>query len=301
MKKMRNNLEKESRSAVLGTVIIVVAMVVVFGAVFAWMYSMDLLFLPDFAEKLLGLSDDDTDPSWNLGALSEIVRDGKGDNGEVLTFDVTYDNLREAFLSEEESDGIYICADISYYDGDEASKKRVRFYKNGDRFRSETYSLGDSELLETLKVADSENVKITDNATGESRTLARSHDICAENEAGIPSVDNLFYVIESFPPNLGEDNPDDAVIPQNGIEDYTIKLVRYGDSNVYYAAFTYTDLGLREEYYVSLDHRIIISCYTTKNGLPVYSYETVRVSTQSEVWSEDALYTMTEPSESGEE
>ncbi len=298
---MKNNLQKESRGAVLGTAIIAIAMVIVFGTVFAWMYSMDLLFLPDFAEKLLGLSDDDSNPEWNLGALSEIVKEGKNDNGEVLTFDVTYDNLREAFLSEEESDGIYICADISYYDGDEPSKKRVRFYKNGDSFRSETYALGDSERLVTLKVADSDKVRITDNATGESRILARSHDICAENEAGIPSVDNLFYVIESFPPSLSEDIPGDAVITQTGIEDCTIMLVRYGDSNVYYVSFVYTDLGLREEYYVSLDHRIIISCYTTKNGIPVYSYETVRVSTQSEVWSEDALYTMAEPSETGEE
>lgn len=298
---MKKYLEKEGRSAVLGTVIIAVAMIVIFGAVFAWMYSMDLLFLPDFAEKLFGLSDDDGIPEWNLGALSEIVKDGKNDSGEVLTFDITYENLKAAFLGEEEPDGIYISADISYYDGEEASKKRVRFYKNGDRFRSETYAIGDSERLETLKIADSENVVFTDHATGESRILSRSQDICAENEAGIPSVDNLFYVIDSFPKALSENATGDAVVTQTGIEDCTIMLVRYGDSNVYYVSFVYTDLGLREEYYVSLDHRIIISCYTTKNGVPVYSYETVRVSTQSEVWSEDALYTMDLPSESGEE
>lgn len=305
---MKKQLEKESRSVALGTAIIVIAMVIVFGAVFAWMYSMDLLFLPDFAKDIFGISDDDGDVRWDLGALSEIVKSERDEGGEVVTFDVTYENLRAAFLSEEAPEGLYLSADVSYYADGEASTRRIRYYRDGDRFRTETYAIGDSEMLETLKIANSEHVTVIDRTTGESRTIPRTAGIYPENEAGIPSVDTLLSAIEAFPEMTGDvsDTADTAPAGSDAAEtshvtDCELRMVRTDSGNVYYIAYTYKDLGLREEYYVSLDYRIIISANTTLAGKPVYSYKTVRIATEPEVWSEDTLYTMMEPSETAEE
>ena len=283
---MENKFEKESRSAALGTVIIVIAMVIIFGAVFAWMYSMDLLFLPDFVENILGFSDRGKD-GGDLGALSEIVKNGKSGDYSEFTFDASYENLRDAFLREPASEGIYICADIGYYKDGEASERRIRFWKNGDMFRSETYAIGDQDKLETLKIGDAEYLTVIDRQTSEFARIPRGNDILPEFEAGLPSVTSLISDVEAFPARYGDE--------ENGyISDCSIKMVRNGDANVYLVNFTYSDIGISEEYYVSLEHGTIISCVTKKDGVPVYSYDVVRISEDPEVWDDDILYSAVE-------
>ncbi len=301
---MKKQLENESRSTVIGTAIIVMVMVIVFGAVFAWMYSVDLLFLPDFIKDIFGLSGDDAETPWDLGALTEIVKSGKNEYGEVVTFDVTYENLLAAFNEEPIPEGLYLSADISHYDNGKPSTRRIRYYRDGDRFRAEAYEKGKFNVLETLKIGDAEQVFIVENLTGVSRKVPRAADITPENEIGIPSVNTLLEAIAEFPKTSFAEPSDEAdYIPSedSSVTDCEIKMVSTEDGNVYYIAYTYSDLGLREEYYVSLNHHIIISASTTLDGAPVYSYETVRIATDPKVWSADVLYVMEVPSESAEE
>ncbi len=296
---MRNSFEKESRSAALGTVIIVIAMVIVFGAVFLWMYSMELLLLPDFIENILGISDRGNDAGRAPGALSEIVKSGKDEENSDITFEITYENLRDAVLREPTTEGIYICADVGYYRNGEASLRRIHFWRNGGSFRSEIYAVGDSDKLETVKIADNEYVTVIDSPTSESRKIVRSADITPENDVGIPSVDALLSAIEAFPEYL---NAEDSVYTADGdtLSECTIEMVRYEDSNAYLVSFVYADLGLTEEYYVSLEHNIILSCITQKDGVPVYSYNVVSISDDPAVWSDEMLYSVTEYSKSTE-
>ncbi len=297
---MKSNFEKESRSAALGTVIIVIVMAIVFGAVFAWMYSMELLLLPDFVENILGLSDRGNEAGHDPGALSEIVKAGKDEENSNITFDITYENLRDAVLRESAADGIYISADVGYYKNGEASLRRIHFWQDGDRFRSEIYAVGDSDKLETVKIADAEYVTVIDAPTSESRKIARTADITPENEVGIPSVETLLSAIEAFPEYL---NSEESVFTAEGdtLSKCTVEMVRYEDSNAYLVSFIYAELGLTEEYYVSLEHNIILSCTSKKDGVPVYSYSVVSVSDDPAIWSDDILYSVAEYSKSAEE
>ncbi len=278
-------------NAAVGTVIIIVVMIIVFGATFAWMYSVDLLFLPDFVENILGIGDDEGIPSFVTGELSEIVRNGKNQRGETVVFEDTFDNLRAALLSESAADGIYLCADISYYDDVEPTVRRVKYYRDGDRFRVEIYAPGDNDTQELLKIADSDNITIIDKATGESRTVARGSDILPENEAMIPSVYDLLNAVEAFY------ETEDVIngVTVNGsthseLSECVIKLVDYDDQKLYYVSFVYNDLGIREEYFVSLDNCIIISLNTFYGDKLVYSYEAVTISTKENDFCEDVLY-----------
>ncbi len=287
---MKNKLKGEGANVTLGTAIIVIVMVIVFGATFVWMHSVDLLFLPDFIENILGLDDADKEEMWDMSELSEILRSGKKNDTELVTFDVTPENLRAALLHEEPADGIYLSAEVTHYSDGVPSVRKIRYYRDGVRFRTELYVTGDSNTPELLKIADEDSITITDKATGESNTIARGVDIEPENEAMIPSVADLMAALEAFPTH-------ESTSESNNVSNCVIKLVETDDGNLYYVSFTYADLGITEEYYVSLDYKVVISMRTYMGDTPIYSYDIVRMSLDREVYGEDSLYNVSETTE----
>ena len=298
---MKNKLKREAGNAAIGTAIIIIVMIIVTSAVFVWMYSVDLLFLPDFVEDILRLDRDSGEVVWDLGELSEIVRNGKNENGETVVFEDSYENLRAALLSEPAADGIYLSADVSHYSDGIPTVRRIRYYRDGERFRCEIYAPGDEDVLETLKIADSDSITVYDKASGEYSKLARGQGIDPENEAMIPSVADLMSAVSAFPEHEGAvwsdstDTPDET--GGDMLSDCSVKLVRDGDETLYYVTFVYNDLGIQEEYYVSLNYRVIISAATFKSGERIYSYDIVRASLEPEVYGDDALYTLSESAE----
>ncbi len=294
---MKKKINDGTGNIARGTAIIIVAMVIVFGAVFAWMYSMDMLYLPSFIEDIIGKGDDEL--SWDLGALSELVKNGKNERGEAVTFDITYENLRTALLESERVDGIYISADVKYYADDGAFVQKVAYYRDGERFRVEIYEIaaqgaGIVPTLKTLKVSDGKEICFTDNSTGESQTLIYDPSVLPENEAGIPSVDELLLALAEFPESEGTNA---AAEGSEVVRNTTLKLVRTDTGNMYYVAFTYADTGLVEEYYVSALHRAVISMTSTQNGKAVYSYSTNTVSVDADAYSSAGLYDISKASE----
>lgn len=292
--KKNNKLNGGTHNIALGTAIIIIALVVLFCGVFYWMWSMDMLFLPSFVEDLLGIGDDDELP-WDLGALSALVKEGKDENGRDVTFEVTYENLRGALLSKAPENGVAVVSKLTYYSGDTASSRNIAYYRDGSRFRVEQYKIGagdkmDESTLEGLKIASDEELYVLDCVSGRANTIARDIRISPENEAGIPSVEDLLSVVDQFP-----STENGAISENSNITDTQLTLVRTEDGNVYYIAFTYADIGIREEYFVSLEHRMVISCSTTQDGKPVYSYEAVTFSNSSESYSDDSLYTFSKP------
>lgn len=278
-----------------GTAIIIIAMVIVFGAIFAWMYSMDMLFLPSFIEDLIGKGDDEL--SWDLGALSELVKNGKDENGETVTFDVTYENLRTSLLESDRKEGIYISADIKYFADSDTYTRRVAYYRDGARFRIELYDVvAESAAMPTLrttKISDGQQICFVDNKSGESSVFAYDASILPENEAGIPSVDALLIALAEFPVSEGAGVSGNSLAVRNT----TLKLVRTELGNVYYVAFTYGDIGLVEEYYVSLEHRAVISMTSTENGTAVYSYAVNSISDDADTYASDGLYDISKAAE----
>ena len=290
---MKKKLTREANNAKLGTVIIVLAMVIIFAGVFVWMYRVDMLFLPDFIEDIIGKTEGG-EIVWDMGELSEIVKNGKNDDSGSVTFELTYENLRAAFLSETPPEGIYICADVSYYDDGEPSVHRVKYFRNGGFYRSEIYFPGGSDSVETLKIADTVNVTVIDETTGEMYTFPRASGITPENETGIPSVEALMAAVEAFP-ELASDSADSGINETNEataseVSSCEIRMVETEHGNVYYISFVYAELGIREEYFVSLSYGTVISADTYSDGVPVYSYDTVTVSTDREMYSDSSLY-----------
>lgn len=289
---MKNKSVDGSGNIVRGTVVIIIAMVIVFGAVFAWMYSMDMLFLPSFIEELIG---NDDEPSWDLGALSELVKNGKNENGEMLTFEVSYESLLTALLNSERAEGIYISADINYYSGAEKQTKRVMYYRNGEKFRIEFYGTGrtGAGAFETLEICDGKQLFFLDSLSGESGTVPYNKDILPEEEAGIPSVDALLLALNEFPTSEGVGATPGAM----SVTDTSLKLIHTELGNVYYVKFTYSDIGLTEEYYVSLEHRAVISMTSTQNGKTVYSYGVNSISKTAEAYTSGELYNILKATE----
>ncbi len=286
---MKNKFKGEGANVRLGTTIIVIVMVIVFGATFVWMHSVDLLFLPDFVENILGLDEADKEEMWDMSELSRIVRSGKNDDTRIVTFDATPENLRVALLHEEPADGLYLSAEVTHYSDGVPSVRKISYYRDGVRFRTELYVTGDSSTPELLKIANEDSITVIDRATGESSTIARGVDIESENEAMIPSVSDLMAALEA--------SANESSSEPNNVSNCTVKLVETENGNLYYVSFTYADLGITEEYYVSLDYKIIVSLRTYMGNTPIYSYDVVGLSLDEDVYGEDSLYRVSEATE----
>lgn len=317
---MKKKIDKDSRGIFIGTAVIVAAMIVVFGAVFVWMYSVDLLFLPDFVENIFGIGGDG-DAVYTQDELSGIVAPKREDDGDTAVFDITYENLRAALVSKKPPEGYYLSADIGYYGDSGVSAHRIRVWRDGDRFRTESYADSTTEHPRLLCIGDAESILVNDMQGGDVRILPRG-DFLPENEIGIPSVDELLGTVASFPeilaPDAGEtvsgtdtaahtDETDVTEAPAAVNEENTeftdceLSLIRTDSGNVYLIAFTHAGLGIREEYYVALENRSVISHVTYANGNPVYSYTQIRYSENPDDYSEDSLYAMTLRSEPDQE
>ena len=299
---MKKKLTREANNARLGTFIIIAAMVIVFGAVFVWMYRVDMLFLPDFIENLIK-RDDGSEINFNMGELSELVKEGKNEKGETVTFFLTYDNLKKAFLTEKPSEGIAVTAKITHFNGDKAAVRNVKLYRFGELYRSEVGYPDGGENVEILKIADSVNMTVIDTASGRMYTLPRAADITPESETGIPSVEAVMEAVAAFPDVPAESADSDSAAENvegepvygNGLTGCDIRMIRDGDRNVYYISFEYSDISVREEYFVSLSYGTVLSARTEIDGVTVYSYEVISMSLDPDVYSAPELYTVSEP------
>ncbi len=291
-----NNKEKGKKSIVLGTAIIIVAMTIAFFAMYAWMYSKDMLFLPDFIKDILKIEDQKKNP-WSLGELSEIVKTGKDEQGNTISFDVTYENLRSALILTEDEEGLYMTSQISFYDNNgDAKTSRIFYWKYGDNFRAEIYGTSDIDNTpETLKIGNKDLLYVYDYKSSESNIINRAADFSAENEAGIPSLDELMTVIEAFPK---DEKSDIGQMPDGSyIEDCVLKLINHNDENLYYVSFVYSDLGIKEEYYLSLEHKMVVLAKTTFEDKPIYSYETTYFSNNPAEYNNNILYLVSKAAE----
>ncbi|MBE6613430.1 MAG: hypothetical protein E7632_13175 [Ruminococcaceae bacterium] len=292
-------IAEDNRKQAIGTAIILLVVFIFTGLVMYWMYTVDLLRVPDWAAKLFGIGGPGAgDLPWDLGELSEIVDNGKSPDDATLTLDLTYENLVGAFLTEEQAEGIYVNARVSYYDDGEEVPHRVIYRRRGDEFRAEIYETNSTAKLDTLKIRSGSSMYVRDAESGKFRSMPfNPTEFSPEHEAGIPSVAEILAAVENFPmPDVtGAVDDSTETIPE-APEDYTdcqLSMITTDEGSVYYVEFTYADLGIREEYYISLDYGIVLSAKTVSRGQPVYAYETLSFSLDAANWDKDSFYSVT--------
>lgn len=276
----------ETQNSALGTAIIVAVLVVVFGVMLFWMYSVKLLILPDSVAELFGIAkgeEQDITP-WDTDELAGAVRSGKSTEKIELTFEINYENLRAALLSESEPEGIKQQFLISYYENGAAKSSKTVVYRFGERFRIEKYDYGSNSLPKMLIIADENTLFYRESGANAARSISRASGISLENEAGIPSFDELLKVIEGF---TAAEMDDTAV---KVYTDCRLAMLAAENGNVYYVTFTDSALGLREEYYISLEYRVIITHRTYSGDELIYSCETENFSAEPSVYKTDSLY-----------
>ena len=141
-------------------------------------------------------------------------------------------------------------------------------------------------MCEILKISDGNALYTLDYSSGESETIPLTSNISPENEAGIPDIDTLIEAVGAFASAEESTSAENSM----GVADTVLKLLPTEKGNVYYISYTYPNVNLSEEYYVSLDDRIIIFANIKQNGQNVYSYEVLGFSTDSKSYSDDSLY-----------
>jgi hypothetical protein len=267
---------------------------------------------------------------WDTGELSGAIKNGKSSEKIELTFDISYENLRAALINESVPEGYYQKLRICYYDKETEISHRVVLQRHGEKFRIEKYSSNISSSqdissgIEKLIIADNTTLYYHDKISGESRSIPRGAGITPESEAGLPSVDDLLLIIaekswaEDTEDSFNTDNEQiesDMVTESNSdfetvasaefdqaaqsfgedksksrYSDIELTMLNTNNGIVYFAAFNDEWLGLREEYYISLEHRVIISHRTLKDGKIIYSCETLSFSTNPSLYSDESDY-----------
>ncbi len=279
------------RSNVPGTIVILAAALLVFGLLMGWMYSVGMIELPGFLTRMFGLGREDLpdDLPWNAEELAGIIRRGETSEGEMLSWDVTYENLRGALLTADDPENLYLSAEVTRYDtlnaaAAQENTRRVLMRKSGSRFRVELYSDDSFAKRTALMVSDGFQTAYLDDLTGEKKVYPRANDFSPETEAGIPSVEGLLDILaQVFPVSQDES-------PAEGYADCTLTLLDTEDGYVYYIAYLDESLGFFDEYFLSLENRLILYAASSVGGRPIYSYEVSGVSTAPPNAAAEAFY-----------
>ncbi len=290
-----------ARAQAFGTAIIIVVLLLVLTLISLWMYHTGLLVLPGSIARFFGIEDETPgEISWDLGELSEIIRDERHPDVESVTLERSIETLHAAFLSEQAAPGFSVSARVSYFDDGEKVPHRVLYRRSGNQFRADVYAGDDFRTLKTLKIGTGDSLFIYDMETGFSRSLPIDANFSSEYEAGIPSVAEILRAVETFP--IATDGTAEASSQGSAsssdpeFTDCELKLVKTAEDSVYYVKFTYADLGIKEEYYVSLDYGIVLSATTSHGDMPVYSYEALSFSVEPSNWDNPDYYNPITPS-----
>ena len=320
-------------SVAVGTAIIAVVLILLFGGLLYWMYSVRLLILPDSIAEIIGIGQqhDTNDTSIDLEELDGAVRNRASTQRVMVDFDIDYESLREAFLLEPEPDGVFVEMKYTYggnilvnssdVNNDSApvsgilpinsSSGSIRFYRNGSSFRISDFDI--SGTLTKVIIGESSTTYYRDQASGEFRSIPRSPGITPESEAGLPSIDSLFEIVAQFPTieNGGDvtsesdettgfdDFPEidtsssDNISPDITRENSELCLLKTDFGSVYFIAFDDTFLGTHEEYYVSLEGRVVLRQLTTIGDTVLFSCTAVRYSLDPDDFSSESLYSVT--------
>ena len=137
-------------------------------------------------------------------------------------------------------------------DGPNTASKRCRVWRDGDRYRAETYDTTSGEMT-SLLVCDGIKTRLTvfrPEEEPQSRVM-QNGSFTLENQIGIPSVTDF--------------------IGREDIEDLDIRIVRSATDNQYRVSYRYIGIPQTEVLYLSLERRLILSAETfDENGQSLY-------------------------------
>ena len=308
-------------SVAAGTAIIAVVLILLFGGLLYWMYSVRLLILPDSIAEIIGIGQqhDTNDTSIDLEELDGAFRNRASTQRVMVDFDIDYESVNSSDVNNDS-------ASVSGILPINSSSGSIRFYRNGSSFRISDFDI--SGTLTKVIIGDSSTTYYRDQASGEFRSIPRSPGITPESEAGLPSIDSLFEIVAQFPtienggdvtsesdettvfddfpeidtsssdnisPDITRENSEPALAADSGgrYENCELCLLKTDFGSVYFIAFDDTFLGTHEEYYVSLEGRVVLRQLTTIGDTVLFSCTAVRYSLDPNDFSSESLYSVT--------
>lgn len=278
---MKKNEYDDPHSVTKGIIVIVIVMLLAIGGVTYWMYSVNLIAIPEFITVLFGAGSGENSESvpWDVNEVNLALKNARETVSYDVTFEASYENLKKAILSEPEADGFYRSAKISYYSGGEAAVSSVRLWKCGNKFRVERYNGESMTRPHFVIICDGKNVLFKDIANGEEAIQSAGSASIAEYEAWVTPVSDIISAIGEF-----------SEQENSRISDCRIELMQLDSGNVYYVSYYDNTLGLTEEYLLSLDNMTVISHNTFMSDSLIYSCENVGFSSNESVYNVDEYY-----------
>ncbi len=253
----------------LSVISIIAAAVLVFTVFVVLMYEFELIELPDFVSNLLGQPGKDTVQviPGDDGSIYDALMQRETVPGISVTRNINAADAAVFFTELQPSDEYSVFNRVTLYAGNKSLVYRNKIWRQGIRYRIETYDNHDA-LLKTI-ICDGENVYITDR-TGEEETrrvFPVSDGFTLEQQAGMPSVEDIRVLLAGS----GGETPETVRI----IDNISVSLVRTAENSVYHVEYDYMNLLLHEQLYISLENGFVVHAETREtSGNLTYSLDT---------------------------
>ncbi len=235
--------------------------------------KLGVIKLPHGIGKLFGDTDAPRDDETNIVVeLPEFIIGNDFENAASLS--ITEDEYLALLESTPETEVYSATLSVSVTHGDTTLTRRHMIWQSKSKYRAETYDSDGTTLLSVI-ICDGRRVSITDYENYDepvTRRMDVGETFTLENQLGIPSPRDF----------IGRDD----------IENLMIDLVRTASSNFFHVTYNYIGLSQVEEFYISLDHRLILSAqshaFTDGKSQQVYSLSVVTLSDKLDIDGRDA-------------
>lgn len=267
---MSNRVPATFRSYSARRVVIMTALLLLLAAlmVLLFCYWLGLLDPPSFLAPL-------------FGGQQEKIEILPGDNGTIynalhdkpteecyVQYDVGALDAAALLLEAVPSEHYYMRNMVTYYNGDRANVRQNSIYRDGARYRVETYD--EDDVLLTVTVCDGEMVSITDytaDPEGVRRGFFASDSFSLESTAAMPDTALLQSVAagQNAEWKLGE-----------------TALIRSVYGAVYYVGISRPEAYQTETVYISMEYAVPVYAQVTFDGNIAYLLTTLTIQNDFE-------------------
>ena len=258
--------QKERLLSFLSVLTLVAAVTAFLIAVVIGFYHLEVLSLPTWLVKLLHLpmrGGNEILPG-DEGRIYEAFKTRKDDpdDGMTLIFDLSRSDLALVLQATPPIDAYTVRYETTLRGGQEESVREVTVWKSGKRRRAEVRD-EQGILLDTVTEQEDGSLLCENAKSGEITVLPPKGGFTLESLTGLPSVTEF--------------------LTSDAVRDLNLSLLRTGEENIYLAEFRYSDVGLRETYYLSLEYGILLNA-ASENALgeTVYTCRTLSLSRDAE-------------------
>lgn len=181
---------KEKSKERLTAALLVTALLVLFLISAFALYSMGILTLPAFVTDIINSFKEEEPPANNN--LEELIFASPKDQSKYLTMDDI--DMKQVLITSTVSKVYLHEFSVTYTYGEKSYTRIYSAIRQGDKYNIKVFEEG--ALVNTI-VCDAKNILITDEVTGEQRTLSAS-DLSYEEVTNTVSVDDVINIAINF-------------------------------------------------------------------------------------------------------